>query len=444
MGIWNSFCNKINEQNIICYGAGNNANRMLNSLYMSPFIEKIQFFVDADNNKIGKTIGNGKFEFEIRNIDALNEIDKEAIIVNTLTDFTHVSNMLVDKGFASFNWVELEIDRAIETIQNNCTEKERFFIFNTPDYANLGDHAIVEGEREFLRRFQRDIYEIPTSLCGEREITRLKQIINSKDIIFIQGGGNMGSLWRTCEYNIRRVISNFRENRVIIFPQSICYEDNEDADRLLQESIVTYNNHYNLTVCARDQMTYDFIGNTYRCKRLLVPDMVLNLSYFNNTIMREGISILLRNDKERRLSMEDSNSLRLIIKETNEKNTDISHHSNYSEMDRKSRLSKVLSQYQSSKVVVTDRLHGMIFSFVTGTPCIAFDNSYGKLHSFYNTWFRDCDYIMLYEQYYPEEFRSLLRQYVEMSSDSRLFIDLRNSFEPLIKHIERELNYVSD
>lgn len=41
----------------------------------------------------------------------------------------------------------------------------------------------------------------------------------------------------------------------------------------------------------------------------------------------------------------------------------------------------------SARVIVTDRLHGGIVSSLLGIPHVMLDNSYGKVHGFYRTWF---------------------------------------------------------
>ena len=45
------------------------------------------------------------------------------------------------------------------------------------------------------------------------------------------------------------------------------------------------------------------------------------------------------------------------------------------------------AEFRSAEVVVTDRLHGMIFSAITGTPCVALDNVSRKVSQGYE-WVR--------------------------------------------------------
>lgn len=40
--------------------------------------------------------------------------------------------------------------------------------------------------------------------------------------------------------------------------------------------------------------------------------------------------------------------------------------------------------------MVTDRLHGMIFAYLAGTPCVFLDNKTKKVSGVYNTWLKYC------------------------------------------------------
>ena len=45
----------------------------------------------------------------------------------------------------------------------------------------------------------------------------------------------------------------------------------------------------------------------------------------------------------------------------------------------------MLKKFAKAKIVVTDRLHGMIFTIITNTPCIAINNLSGKVKGVYDT-----------------------------------------------------------
>ncbi len=40
-------------------------------------------------------------------------------------------------------------------------------------------------------------------------------------------------------------------------------------------------------------------------------------------------------------------------------------------------------------MLVTDRLHGMVLAHLLGVQCEVMDNRWGKVKSFYDTWYRD-------------------------------------------------------
>ena len=60
--------------------------------------------------------------------------------------------------------------------------------------------------------------------------------------------------------------------------------------------------------------------------------------------------------------------------------------------ERKIELSKIWKQFESSEWIITDRLHGMIFAFITRTPAIVIPNNNHKIGSCYE-WIKNCGYI---------------------------------------------------
>lgn len=58
----------------------------------------------------------------------------------------------------------------------------------------------------------------------------------------------------------------------------------------------------------------------------------------------------------------------------------------------------LLNEISQLDIVITDRLHGMIFCYITGTPCIVFDNDNHKISETYKKWLKEtCNYIILLE-----------------------------------------------
>jgi pyruvyl transferase EpsI len=62
------------------------------------------------------------------------------------------------------------------------------------------------------------------------------------------------------------------------------------------------------------------------------------------------------------------------------------------EEKREAELRKKWKEFLSARVVITDRLHGMVFAAITGTPCIVLTNYNHKLSGSYQ-WLESLHYI---------------------------------------------------
>ncbi len=54
----------------------------------------------------------------------------------------------------------------------------------------------------------------------------------------------------------------------------------------------------------------------------------------------------------------------------------------------------MLDRFAGSELVITDRLHGMVFAAVTETPCIVLNSRSHKIKGCYE-WLKDTGYIMI-------------------------------------------------
>ena len=52
--------------------------------------------------------------------------------------------------------------------------------------------------------------------------------------------------------------------------------------------------------------------------------------------------------------------------------------------------------------MITDRLHGMIFAAITGTPCVVLQNNNHKIKATYESWLRPLKHIRLQENFDAE------------------------------------------
>ena len=56
-----------------------------------------------------------------------------------------------------------------------------------------------------------------------------------------------------------------------------------------------------------------------------------------------------------------------------------------------------LMRFAKHQVVITDRLHGMIFSVVTNTPCVVLSSYNQKIPEYYNTFLKDSNSVFFLE-----------------------------------------------
>jgi hypothetical protein len=66
-------------------------------------------------------------------------------------------------------------------------------------------------------------------------------------------------------------------------------------------------------------------------------------------------------------------------------------------------LKEIRLAFASSKLVVTDRLHGMIFCAITGTPSLAIDRNNAQVSRFNRAWLQDIGHVRLLSRSDPVE-----------------------------------------
>lgn len=275
--------------------------------------------------------------------------------------------------------------------------KKKFLLINTPEHGNLGDHAIAIAERTFLHKYFPDIPVV--EITGDwlrKEFSIFRRFIRKEDIILMTGGGFLGSLWMREEWTVRNVINTFPENTIFIFPQTVFFEKTPNGNQELEISRRIYESHNKLYMCLRDVQSYEFVkkhfpqlNNIY-----LFPDMVTMFPVRYIEVERNGILLCLRKDGEKAIS--DSEKEAIIKKLRDERleyrETTTVEKNNISITERATKVNQKLYEFQCSRLVITDRLHAMLFAAITGTPCIAYDNISKKVSGVYH-WIRDLDYI---------------------------------------------------
>lgn len=272
------------------------------------------------------------------------------------------------------------------------TQSNPLFLIFTPEHQNLGDHAIAYAEKKMLDELMLPYFEVTNKQLEMLDYYKLMSVFNSA-MILVTGGGNLGSLWTWIENINREIIKNNPDSLIVILPNTIYYEKTEDDLQYLEESKQIYNSHKNLYIYAREKASYDFMKGIYNNVKL-IPDMVLKLKYSSNT-SRNGCLLCLRDDDEAVLTDENKDKIKIIADVIFEKKviySDTVIDYPVSVVERRNELIKKLFAFSSSQLVITDRLHGMLFAAITGTNCIVLDSISPKLRGCYE-WIKHLDYI---------------------------------------------------
>lgn len=276
--------------------------------------------------------------------------------------------------------------------------KKTVYIVTTPEYGNIGDHAIAEAEKIYLEaKFPEYlIQEIPDSRFDEVILSLIKNI-TSFDIICFIGGGNFGILYPNIEYNRRFLIRKCRKAKIYLFPQSSVWGCGWYEMAQLRRSSRIYSNNLNLVLMARDETTYELMKENFTNKVFLVPDIVLTTQY-NPSFERDHNKVLIcfRNDVEKITSTDLINTIQnYLIKLGYDIITlDTETYKQISGTERNTVLEETLTFFSKVGYVITDRLHGMIFSVITGTPCLALDNSTKKISGVKNKWIKSPNILL--------------------------------------------------
>lgn len=292
---------------------------------------------------------------------------------------------------------------------------KKVYFLGTPEYSNLGDSAIALAEMIFLEKCgveKKRIKEFTQSeVIGYAEY--IFKRINKKHLVCGIGGGNIGNVWYNEELFRYKFMDALRENPTIIFPQTIYYTDDDSGKKAIKASLPHYNNHKNLTIVAREKYSYDLIEGLYSTpKKLLTPDIVLSTTMQDYGIKaqeRKGCLLVFRSDLEKAMDDSDRELIKSYLDSQcfDYKITDMHSDCQINKTNRLECVRNKMQEFVSSELVITDRLHGMIFAAITETPCIVFSNNNYKVKGTYE-WIKYLPYIKYVEnieqaiKYIPE------------------------------------------
>lgn len=280
-----------------------------------------------------------------------------------------------------------------------------------PNHGNVGDSAIWLGEIAYLKRRNCQIrYACDSENYNEAALQRA----SGKDLILLHGGGNFGDLYPNHQQLKEKVIKRFPKNRIIQLPQSIHFADAANLART--QAILAQHPDFHFVV--RDTPSQQFARTHFACQVYLCPDMalMLDLKPLGRRPKPLDAMVLSRTDDEKATQLTSNAPHRLKTDVTDWLDEPVPRQAwLYDWAHRrlgwgsskippfilnrlallaangmaKQRLARGLGLLGQGNVVITDRLHAIILSWLGGAPVFYVDNSYNKLSNFVNTWLKD-------------------------------------------------------
>lgn len=307
-------------------------------------------------------------------------------------------------------------------------------LLNIPSHGNMGDHLICKAEIQFFQdHFKDENFLYFTTADLYHSVWLVSKCIKRQDIVYITGGGFLGSIWPQEESRILSVVKLLYQNKIIFFPETIYYSEDSYSRKLLDKAIDIYSNHNNLYMSTRDINSYNLVKDKILSKHkdrvFFLPDIALYLK-FKLDLKRDVILFCLRSDRE------INNANRNIIRECQEilrgekiSYTDTLVHKAIKLANQEKEIAIKVKEFASAKLVITDRLHGMIYAAITGTPVIAMDNLNGKIKLVYDAWLSNIDYVLFIKN--KEEVVAAIRKLLNIGKCEFNNSKIKNQFEIL-------------
>lgn len=316
--------------------------------------------------------------------------------------------------------------------------RQKAFIFLSADYGNLGDIALTYAQQCFLKDHTNyQLIEIPVSKSIEG-LWFVKRHIKKGDLVTITGGGNMGDYYLYLEFIRQLVIRFFPYNRIVSFPQTMYFSDTVLGRKELARAQKIYNKHTNLYLFARDNTSYQTMQDKFpKIHVCYTPDIVFYLNCVNPKKKRDGVIICMRSDIEKQITDKQYKSIvskaELQFDKVQYYDTHINRDPLLSE--RYEILFDLFDKFKGAELVITDRLHGMIFSHITDTPCLVFSNFNHKVVESHE-WIKENKGITMISDFSEELINQILvtEKYKESS-----YIDLKSKYVPLASALDTNL-----
>lgn len=304
---------------------------------------------------------------------------------------------------------ELEICNSLKKYTNEIgkvvsmvKERQKIVLLGTPYHSNLGDYAQTYCIEQMVKDqyAEYDFFSFEVSQQSDFDYSSLllaiRDKLTEKDTILIQSGMHLTDVYKNEQNLLRQALKVFRENRMIILPQTMFYMNDEN-----KQSFLSYMGEFdNVMFYAREQHTFEEAkkylktGNVSMC-----PDVVHSLigRFQKYDFERKGILVCKRKDDDDILisTSELKESLENLSMEIHWMDTELEISPSELKMDTAYILNDIVREMSKYQLVITDRLHGTIFSLIANTPVLLIGLKSDKVQANYE-WYKNVPDILQY------------------------------------------------
>jgi len=271
-----------------------------------------------------------------------------------------------------------------------------------PHHSNVGDSAIWVGEQAHLgRRGVRVAYR-----CTWRtyDAATMRRRLGRDGVVLVHGGGNFGDLYRRHQQLRERVLADSAGRLVVQLPQTV----NFSTPAALEAFTRAHGTRDDLVLLVRDTESRDLLAGSLARPPVLAPDMVFALGPRQRTVPAEqDVLALLRTDHESAGLLDQAAALGLDAVDWLDHRRDGDGSVADRALDLAGRGDRRLTErtgralaavagagldrravrevargealLSRGRVVVTDRLHAHLLSYLMGIPHVVLADRHAKV-----------------------------------------------------------------
>ncbi|MGZ5551628.1 MAG: polysaccharide pyruvyl transferase family protein, partial [Nitrososphaeraceae archaeon] len=378
----------------------------------------------------------------------------------------------------------LEIYEQLETNRHFDIDKKRRNLIQdyiNKNYRSLVSNPLINGKTKFLlklfkKNFGLVYYSLDLDYRFRKNIYRfrkkIKRMLGNNEKIILILKKIFSSKYSIKKYDVKVIKENIDNSKPTVFtllpPEQESYKNQAIAlalEKILKVSLPGYNiveieckNTYKAikilkkVVKSPDVFCLCGVGNEEdqylseelkkyfpKNKVILAPDIVLSLNEQDKAVTRKNVFACLNADIKSIIGYKEKIDLLLKLRKKYRdiaiEDGNISH--KVSANTRETELKKILDTFRTSKVVITDRLNDMIFSAITGTPCIVLLNNDHKAYDAYKQ-LKDRSYIKLVEKFDMAEILKCVNHFYKYDTSKIIVPDFSAKFGELA---ELSMNY---